>query len=122
MKRKTGMAIVLGLAALSCALLLLAEIAPGRKQAGRKQEGRSWGLRQGDHGPEVGRRPERTGDVAAVRVLRPRHAGRGGTPADVEKDLRFLKPYHVLVVQCGQDEEDGTTKYQSQADVCAAPR
>lgn len=37
----------------------------------------------------------------------------------VEKELKFLKPYHTIIVQCGLDREDGSTAYASQRDVRA---
>ena len=43
----------------------------------------------------------------------------GTSRAEVERRLRFLKPYHTIVVQCGLTQYDGSTAYASQRDVCA---
>ena len=44
-------------------------------------------------------------------------AGKGR--ADVEKELGYLRPYHIIVVQCGLDRDDGSTAYASQKEVRA---
>jgi hypothetical protein len=37
----------------------------------------------------------------------------------VEKDLSFLAPYHVVIVQCGVDKDDGSTAYATLQEVRA---
>jgi hypothetical protein len=35
------------------------------------------------------------------------------TRAKVEKEIAFLAPYHVVIVQCSRDKDDGSSEYQS---------
>jgi hypothetical protein len=46
-------------------------------------------------------------------------AGAGKNRAEVERQLRFLKPFHTVIVQCGLDKEDGSTAYANLKDVRA---
>jgi hypothetical protein len=41
----------------------------------------------------------------------------GKSRSEVEKEIGFLKPYHVIMVQTGWDREDGTTVYSDEKEV-----
>jgi len=39
--------------------------------------------------------------------------------AVVDRQLRFLKPYQTIVVQCTYTQDDGSSVYASRPEVCA---